>query len=119
MAIRDWYEREMVQQACRKALGVDGNVEAISAEIQRRGVLLSTAGHRAAASAATCQKPAWRLIALARALEIDPALLTQVAVEDLLRLITWLDEFPESVHGAVWLKVFETAGEVSRPHRRV
>jgi hypothetical protein len=37
LAARLWYERELVQQACHKALGVDGNVEAISAEIKRRG----------------------------------------------------------------------------------
>jgi uncharacterized protein YbcC (UPF0753/DUF2309 family) len=108
LAARLWYERELVQQACRKALGIDGNVEAISAEIKQRGRLPSTPAFGAGSNDRTPLKAAWRLIALARALEIDPALLTQAATEDLLRLIEWLDGFPESIHGAVWLKAFET-----------
>jgi uncharacterized protein YbcC (UPF0753/DUF2309 family) len=108
LAARLWYERELVQQACHKALGVDGNVEAISAEIKRRGELPPTGPFGAGPSDRISLKVAWRLVALARALEIDPALLTQSATEDLLRLIEWLDGFPESVHGAVWLKAFET-----------
>ena len=106
LAVRLWYERELVQQTCRKTLGIDGSAQALSAEIHRRGELAPTvsgegAGDRARLSAA------WRLLALARALEVDPALVTQTPTDNLLSLLGWLDDFPESAHGPVWLKAFE------------
>ncbi len=36
LAVRVWYERELVQKACRESLGIDGNIDAISTEMQRR-----------------------------------------------------------------------------------
>jgi uncharacterized protein YbcC (UPF0753/DUF2309 family) len=100
LAARLWYERELVQQACRKVLGIDGNRNAIAA---------ATAGGKPpqAASGRAHLHRAWRLTELARALEIDPAVFEVAAAEDLLRVSEWLDGFPESAHGAVWLKAFE------------
>jgi len=51
---------------------------------------------------------AWRLVALARALELEPALLTQTQQSNLRLLLDWMDGFPETEHGPVWLKAFET-----------
>ena len=105
LAVRLWYERELAQSACREALGVDGNMTAISAEIRRRG-------NRSPAPAAEAigrahLGAAWKLVALAQALQIDAALLAASPVETLSTLLHWLDEFPESAHGPVWLKAFE------------
>ena len=50
---------------------------------------------------------AWRLHTLARVLGIDPASLLQTAPEELRTALGWLDGFPESEHGPVWLKAFE------------
>jgi hypothetical protein len=40
-------------------------------------------------------------------LEIVPSVLLAGAPDDLARLIQWMDAFPESDHGPVWLKAFE------------
>ena len=54
---------------------------------------------------------AWRLIGLADALEIAPTVLMETAPEELRTLVDWLDAFPESDHGPVWLKAFEAGYE--------
>ncbi len=48
-----------------------------------------------------------RLLALAQALDIVPTVLLEGAPEHLAMLARWMDEFPESAHGPVWLKAFE------------
>jgi uncharacterized protein len=108
LAVRLWYERELVQQACREALGVDGDAVAISAKLRARENLApALAGNGASGRAEV--SAAWKLIALARALQIDPALLAQSASDNLLTVLDWLEGFPESAHGAVWLKAFEAS----------
>lgn len=47
------------------------------------------------------------LLALARSLDIDAARLAESAPEDLKRVVAWMEAFPESDHGPVWLKAFE------------
>ncbi len=115
LAARLWYERELVQQACRKALGIDGNVEAIRGAATSEDVpTVDRTGPRSRAAS-------WRLLALANALEIAPSTLMDTAPETLHTLLEWLDGFPESHHGPVWLKAFETGYqeqllEKLRPH---
>lgn len=48
-----------------------------------------------------------RLLTLAQALEIVPTVLLDGAPNDLAVLVGWLDGFPESDHGPIWLKAFE------------
>ncbi len=48
-----------------------------------------------------------RLLTLAHALEIVPTVLMVNAPADLRVLLDWMDAFPESEHGPVWLKAFE------------
>jgi uncharacterized protein YbcC (UPF0753/DUF2309 family) len=50
---------------------------------------------------------ALRLQALAKALPIDPALFLETPPEDLKTLLDWIDAFPESEQGPVWLKALE------------
>jgi hypothetical protein len=106
LAVRLWYERELVQQACRERLGSDGNVPAISAEIRHRKNLTTLAGSKPAADRAHIAA-AWKLVHLAQALQIDPAMLAKTFTETLFTIIEWLEYFPESEHGPIWLKAFE------------
>jgi len=106
LAVRLWYERELVQTACREALNIDGNLAAISAEMKRRAHLPQNPPDQRTADRVPLSA-SWRLVAVARALDIDPALLTLTAPENLLILLDWLDGFPESEHGPVWLSAFE------------
>ena len=146
LAVRVWYERELVQKACRESLGIDGNLDAIAADLEahpHRYYLLRERGdgHLPAAYASEIDRiryarvpaehaqrlaeryaaefgprheetarlsAAWRLLTLARALEIDPSQLMQTPPEELRLPLDWLDGFPESEHGPVWLKAFET-----------
>lgn len=63
--------------------------------------------------AAATRSMARRLIALARSVSIDPIVLADQAPNDLKQLIDWMEAFPESAHGPVWLKAFE-AGYLDR-----
>jgi len=146
LAVRVWYERELVDAACRDALGIHGNVAAIVADMEaqpHRYLLLEQrgAGHLPAAYGSKMDRiryvghdtaihyqrlveryaaefgpgrertarlaMAWRLIALASALQVSPDQLLETAPAELERLIAWLDSFPESDHGPVWLDAFE------------
>jgi uncharacterized protein YbcC (UPF0753/DUF2309 family) len=48
-----------------------------------------------------------RLVTLAQALDIAPTVLLDGAPDHLATLVTWMDAFPESEHGPVWLRAFE------------
>ncbi|THI86976.1 MAG: DUF2309 domain-containing protein [Nitrospira sp. CG24A] len=48
-----------------------------------------------------------RLLGLARALGIDPTALVESEPADLNTILSWMDSFPESDHGPVWLHAFE------------
>jgi uncharacterized protein len=152
LAVRVWYERELVKKACREQLGIDGNFGTISTDMQtfphryflmrertngnlpptyaeqvdrlrcRRIISRSTQrevwevlAERYVAESASRRAytirhaAAWRLLSLANALEITPALLKETAPGDLWVLLEWLDAFPESAHGPVWLKAFEAS----------
>lgn len=101
LAVRLWYERELVQQACRAELGIDGTVEAI------REAAATKAEQNHGRSDQQNRASSWRLLALANALEIEPATVADMAPDTLVTLVQWLDDFPESDHGRVWLKAFE------------
>ncbi|MFM8552561.1 MAG: putative inorganic carbon transporter subunit DabA, partial [Nitrospiraceae bacterium] len=59
--------------------------------------------------AAARRGAARRLLALARSLEIEAGQLTESAPADLKQVVDWMDAFPESDHGPVWLKAFEAS----------
>jgi len=107
LAVRVWYERELVHQACREALGIDGHLDAIA----RHGTEAETAGTIGAPSPRRAESrirsSACRLKALADALEIDSSVLLETSADNLTTLLDWLDAFPESDHGPVWLEAFE------------
>ncbi|HEX6174424.1 MAG TPA: DUF2309 domain-containing protein [Candidatus Binatia bacterium] len=107
LAVRLWYERELVQKACRESLGIAGNIDAISTEMQRRENSSAKAPGHAQADRPAALVAAWRLYALAQALGHDPGILTQSEPGNLLTLLEWINGFPESDHGPIWLQAFE------------
>jgi uncharacterized protein YbcC (UPF0753/DUF2309 family) len=48
-----------------------------------------------------------RLVTLANALKMNPTALMEAAPESLQTLVEWIDAFPESDHGPIWLTAFE------------
>ncbi|MEK7349428.1 MAG: DUF2309 domain-containing protein [Nitrospirota bacterium] len=143
LAIRLWYARELVQQACKDHLNIDGRYEAVTTYMrdypdeyylrrQRVAGRLSALyaeevdrlSHRKGQSwnnilaryraevvprlqAAVRRGAARRLLALARSLSMDTASLVDSAPADLKQVVDWMDAFPESDHGPVWLKALE------------
>lgn len=153
LAIRLWYVRELVQQACRPSLGIDGNYGAVLDYMHshpreyflRRervaGRLPATYAeqvdrlcYEASGGAGATRAPldGWSILAdryqeefgprlkdamrratarrsraLAQALEVAPSVLVKTPLSDLKVLVEWMEAFPESDHGPVWLKAFE------------
>ena len=105
LAVRLWYERELVQSAAMRALGVDGSIHVLKSEIAKRSNVAPSSSTRA--QSRTQLQDAWRLTAVARALDLEPGLLTQTQPSNLTLLLKWIDDFPETEHGAIWLKAFE------------
>lgn len=143
LAIRLWYARELVQQACREELGIEGRYEAVTAYMRdhseeyylrrqrvagrlpalyaeevdrlahRKGDGWKTllARYRAEVvprqEAAARRGAAKKLLALARSLKIDAAQFADCSPPNLKQMVDWMEAFPESDHGPVWLKAFE------------
>ncbi|HXF92590.1 MAG TPA: DUF2309 domain-containing protein [Nitrospiraceae bacterium] len=142
LAVRLWYERELVQQVCREALGIAGTFPAVMGYMEQRSEAYFLRKERATGrlpvpyadlvdrlarwgdgwteavdrlqtemgprrDRAFRLTAARRLLALAQALGIVPTVLLESAPEHLALLARWMDEFPESAHGPVWLKAFE------------
>ena len=103
LAVRVWYERELVKQACESELGIEGTYPRIASWIERENNAASAEERARAAQLST----AVRLHDLAGGLEIAATSLTDVAPEQLRTLIDWINAFPISEHGPVWLKAFE------------
>ena len=57
--------------------------------------------------AAARRDMAKRLLALAESFGINPSVLANAPSNDLRQLIEWMEAFPESDHGPVWLKALE------------
>lgn len=147
LAVRLFYERELVDQACRSQLGLAGNTGDIAAYIDHHphaywfrrewiaGRLSSDAaaiGKNLAASdrrhdhaqweeagrrqyeavlnehqARAIRRGADRLLRLAQALSVPLESVVTTAPSDARTILQWLEDFPPSHHGAVWLEAFE------------
>jgi hypothetical protein len=106
LAVRLWYERELVQRVCQRAFGINGTAQALETEMKKRGDSGSPRGDKKRENGEPLAN-AWRLTALMRALDLEPELLTQTHQANLQLLLQWIREFPVSDHGSVWLKAFE------------
>ncbi|MGZ8380798.1 MAG: DUF2309 domain-containing protein [Nitrospira sp.] len=143
LAIRLWYARELVRQACKNRLGIDGQYEAVMAfmrdypeeyYLRRQRVAgrlpalyaeeVDRLSHRKGQSwnnilaryrdeviprlqAAARRGAARRLLALAHSVNIEATALVESAPTDLKQVVDWMEAFPESDHGPVWLKALE------------
>lgn len=104
LAVALWYERELVDAACMEHLGIEGSLGAIRAHVN---ALLTLSPPSPPDPAALSRRDAWRLVHLADAFEIEPDALLDTPAEDLRTVVGWIDGFPESDHGPVWLEAYE------------
>lgn len=101
LAVRLFYERELVDQTCQAELGIEGNFNTIVSHVRGKPDATSYGIKNARLAAA------WRLTRLADALQVSQKNLEAAADDQLQRLLAWLDDFPESEHGPIWLDAYE------------
>ncbi|MBA3965453.1 MAG: DUF2309 family protein, partial [Nitrospirales bacterium] len=147
LAIRLFYEGELVRDACRVKLNITGDYPALVAFMREQPHVYSLRQARVTGSLTPefrrqvdrlrygsprdrhaawrmladryhthlhvedehkkCQSHAWRLLRLADMLQIPPQAMIDGAPGELQVLLRWLDDFPETRHGPVWLQAFE------------
>ena len=111
LAVRLFYESGMVEGLCQREWGIKGTLPALVAywsehreHDQALGLLpphatdLNTYG--------VCHQ-AWRLFHLAQFLELTPIEVHELSEADISTLMKWLDLFPQSAQGPVWLEAYE------------
>lgn len=103
LAVRLWYERETVRDACR-SLGIEGTFGALREFLLGRENTPRPPGRNGPGARID---DAWRLVRLADALEVEPDALLETPEADLKTVVGWIDGFPESEHGPVWLDAYE------------
>ena len=99
LAVRLFYERELVDKTCRARLGIEGNFKAVVSHLQATSKPKSTEIGRLAS--------AWGLTMLGSAMNYSQKELLSADDRTLNRLLDWMEEFPESEHGKVWLNAYE------------
>ncbi len=99
LAVRLFYEVELVEAACRKELGVPGTADGIR----------DWAGRQARRDGVTSARELaiGRLYRLAEALGLSPRQVRDLAGGGAATLLGWLEHFPEDRHGPVWLAAYE------------
>lgn len=102
LAVRLWYERELLSAVAERKLGAGGTIAEFKSKFEPPAPARKDNDQHVRADA-------WRLTAVARALDLEPELLTQTAPSNLAVMLGWLDGFPPAGHGAVWLEAFELA----------
>ena len=111
MAVRLFYEVELVDALCRREWGIAGTLSALTTHWQTnsdeyRELTKEDTHHHDASKDGVCRR-AWRLFQLAQCLELTPSELEKLSSGDVQTLLGWLDAFPTDDHSAVWLEAYE------------
>ena len=106
LAVRLFYEVELVQLEAWRQWEIEGNVPAIAGYWQdRREEYDAVPGNDP--NAAAVGRDGWRLFHLAQFLELSPEEVRDLSRDDVRTLLGWLDGFPPERHGPVWLEAYE------------
>ncbi len=101
LAVRMFYEVELVAATCRREFGTAGTRSALCAHAAR--LADGSPDARPTADSAS------RLYQLARRLDLTPAQMAGLSAHAARTLLDWLGHFPEDRHGPVWLEAYEEA----------
>ena len=102
LAVRFFYERELVEKSCRAELGIAGTYESIVSYVKE-----NQGGADPDADTISRLVAAWQLSLLAPAIRLSIPALQKADPEVLDTLLQWLHDFPESEHGPIWLEAYE------------
>ncbi len=113
LAVRLFYEVELVDTCCRQEWRIDGTLPAIVSYWQRRSDEYQKLGGRDSHATdryvrAVCDD-AWRLFHLAQFLQLSPDDVDMLSPADARTLLAWLDALPSDEHGRVWLDALESS----------
>ena len=111
LAVRLFYEVELVNIKCQQEWGVDGTVSSLNTYWNDR----SEKYHKKIRNGVQPGDPtkqvkcrhAWRLFHLAQFLELSSAEIHDLSLADTQMLLQWLDDFPADQHGRVWIEAYE------------
>jgi uncharacterized protein YbcC (UPF0753/DUF2309 family) len=111
LAVRLFYEVELVKIKCQKKWGVDGTVSSLSKYWNDR----SEDYHQKIKNELQSGDPirqvkcqyAWRLFHLAQFFELSLREVRDLSLADAQMLLQWLDDFPLDQHGRVWIEAYE------------
>ncbi|TWU06162.1 DUF2309 domain-containing protein [Stieleria varia] len=111
LAVRLFYEVELVEAACRREWGIDGTLPALLGywEKHRDEYTQRMSGETQITDAdtqAAC-RDGWRLFHLAQFLGLTSQDVQSLSTRDVQTLLGWLDAFPSEDHGVVWLTALE------------
>ncbi|HNP29004.1 MAG TPA: DUF2309 domain-containing protein [Nitrospirales bacterium] len=117
LAVRLFYESGMVEGLCQRKWGIKGTLPALLDHWNELGEVEQALGRLSSHTTdpyihGVCHQ-AWRIFHLAQFLELTPFEVHELSQTDVFTLLEWLDLFPESAHGPVWLEAYE---EVYREH---
>ena len=111
LAVRLFYEVELINIKCQQEWGIDGTVSTLTAYWNDRSEEYhQQIGHGGQSGDPTKQmkcRHAWRLFHLAQFLELSPREVHDLSLTDAQMLLQWLDHFPADQHGRVWIEAYE------------
>jgi uncharacterized protein YbcC (UPF0753/DUF2309 family) len=111
LAVRLFYEVELVQTFCRREWGIDGTLCALLSYWKNHGdeyqKLVDGKSHLVDRHRQTVCNDGWRLFHLAQFLELTPHDVEELPSSAIQTLLGWLDAFPTDQHGPVWLDALE------------
>ena len=113
LAVRLFYEVELVQTFSRREWRLDGTLCALISywenhrhEYQK---LVGRNSHSVDRYTQAVCNDGWRLFHLAQFLELTPRHVEELPSSDIQTLLGWLDVFPADRHGPVWLDALESS----------
>ena len=111
LAVRLFYEMELIHIKCQQEWGIEGTVSALEAYwSDRPDEYRQQIGGEGQSGDPTQQlkcRNVWRLFHLAQFLELSPTEVRDLSLADAQMLLQWLDLFPADQHGRVWIEAYE------------
>ena len=113
LAVRLFYEVELVQAFCQRTWGIDGTLPALLSYWEHHQAEYNQLMHPGPLTpdrqGRTVCTDGWRLFHLAQFLELTPGEVEACPSSDIETMLQWLDIFPGEQHGPVWLEALEAS----------
>ena len=104
LAVRLFYERELVELSARQKWGVDGNLTSVIKYLKDNG---KGQDARTSVYKKSISHDAWRLFHLLQLLDIDARALSELSSDHAKKMLKWLNDFDAERQLPVWLEAYE------------